>query len=184
MHVRGCIQTGTSSLTWCRTVVVLKWGPTMIPKLRRLLAWSAPLLLAMGVLTAGATANREGHVAQAPPPTFEVIFAQPEIAQQLRARGDGGCWVVFHDGRDFVGKRLTLLGPLALSDLGQSVPDWRRWDSAVVGPGARVAVYAASQFKDELAVLHPGERVGNLDDKAMHWRERMLSARVTCTPTQ
>lgn len=148
---------------------------------------AAAMLAAGSVLAApeGASASgAERSTAAASGPTFDVIFAQPEVSDRIRTRAAEGCWVVFHDGVDYVGRRLTLLGPVAVSDFASSMPNWRRWDSAIVGPRARVTAFQDTGFQKQLAILQPGQRVGNLDDREFGWRKDMGSVRVTCAQRQ
>lgn len=146
--------------------------------------WVASAMLASGAAWAapkGASATDSSRPATGTSSAvFDVIFAQPEVSDRIRARAADGCWVMFHDGVDYVGRRLTLLGPMAASDLSSSMPDWRHWDSAIVGPRARVTAFQDTAFKKQLAVLQPGQRVGNLDQKEFGWRKDMASVRITC----
>lgn len=146
--------------------------------------WTASAMLTSGAALAaseGASATDSSRSASgARSAAFDVIFAQPEVSDRIRARSADGCWVVFHDGVDYVGRRLTLMGPMAVSDFASSMPDWRRWDSAIVGPRARVMAFQEAGFKKQLAVLQPGQRVGNLDQNEFGWRKDMASVRVTC----
>lgn len=146
--------------------------------------WVASAMLASGATWAapkGASATDSSRSASGTSSaTFDVIFAQPEVSDRIRARAADGCWVMFHDGVDYVGRRLTLLGPMAVSDFSSSMPDWRSWDSAIVGPRARVTAFQDTAFKKQLAVLQPGQRVGNLDQKEFGWRKDMASLRIAC----
>lgn len=148
------------------------------------LLWAASAILTSGAALAaseGASATDSSRSASAASgAAFDVIFAQREVAERIRARAADGCWVVFHDGVDYVGRRLTLLGPMTVSDFASSIPDWRSWDSAIVGPRARVTAFQDTGFKKQLAVLQPGQRVGDLDRKEFGWRKDMASVRITC----
>ena len=151
--------------------------------LRHALWRTTAVILALGAASGAAdetsATDSSRSASGASSASFDVIFAQPEVSDRIRTRADG-CWVVFHDGVDFVGRRLTLLGPMAVNDLASSMPDWRRWDSAIVGPRARVTAFQGAGFKKQLAVLQPGQRVGNLDQKEFGWRKDMASVRITC----
>lgn len=93
-----------------------------------------------------------------------------------------GCWVRFYDGKNFGGANLTLVGPVDMNEM--NVPGtfgaWRNWDSAVVGPKARVTVYDQENFKERNAVLNAGSRIADLSANKLGWFEDVKSARVAC----
>jgi hypothetical protein len=58
---------------------------------------------------------------------------------------------------------------------------WRDWESAIVGPKARVATFDNENFKERTARLAPGQRIADLRDKKLGWFDEVHSARVACT---
>lgn len=95
------------------------------------------------------------------------------------ALGDG-CWVRFYDGTDFSGASLTLVGPGQMPDMTAAAPHWREWDSAIVGPRARVSVFDEPQFRERAADLQPGAAVADLREERLGWSDEVRSARLTC----
>lgn len=91
-----------------------------------------------------------------------------------------GCWVRLYDGKDFQGQELMLVGPLGLTGMGTTSPWWRRWNSAVVGPQARVTLYSSPSHAGRFADLAAGQRSADLVDKELGWTGKIESARVDC----
>ena len=91
-----------------------------------------------------------------------------------------GCWVRLYDGRDFKGQELMLVGPLPLSEMGPTSPWWRRWNSVIVGPSARLNIYSAANYKGESAALGRRQRSTNLAGNAPGWLAKIESAQVHC----
>ncbi|HSC87843.1 MAG TPA: hypothetical protein VLC09_11255 [Polyangiaceae bacterium] len=92
-----------------------------------------------------------------------------------------GCWVRLYDGRDFVGQQLTLVGPLSLSEMTLISPSWRRWNSAVVGPHARLTIYGGKDFERRSTRMSARQRASDLASKDVDWYGKIESARVECT---
>jgi hypothetical protein len=92
-----------------------------------------------------------------------------------------GCWIRLYDGADYVGEKLTLVGPLAVSEMSRVSPSWRRWNSVVVGPSARLTIYSGAAFARRSTSLKPLQRAPDLASKDVDWYGRIESARVECT---
>jgi len=92
----------------------------------------------------------------------------------------GGCWVRFYDGVQFVGQQLTVVGPLSVSDMARVSPSWRRWNSAVVGPNARITIFSGKNFEQRSATMKPGERASDLAAKDVGWYGKIESVQVGC----
>ena len=91
-----------------------------------------------------------------------------------------GCWVRFFDDKQYGGDTLTLAGPVDMPRMEVPGGLWRDWDSAVVGPRARVTTYDNENFHDRTAVLAGGVSYPDLRDKKLGWFEEVKSARVAC----
>lgn len=91
-----------------------------------------------------------------------------------------GCWVRFHDGKDYKGEELMLAGPLQLASMGTTSPWWRRWNSLVVGPHARVTLYSKANYKGRSTELQALQRSSDLGGKELGWAWKIESTRVDC----
>ncbi len=103
---------------------------------------------------------------------------------------DSPCWVTIYDGKQFEppGARLegpTFLeepetGPVVTLDLrdvgGQDFID--RIDSLIVGPRARITVYAEPTYSGDRVSFGPGEKVPDL--AAHNFANRIRSIKVQC----
>lgn len=92
-----------------------------------------------------------------------------------------GCWVRFYDGQNFRGSSLTLAGPVEMPQMHPAGNVWRDWESAVVGPKARVTTFDDENFRQRTASLTPGQRIADLRDQKLGWFDEVHSARVACT---
>jgi hypothetical protein len=92
-----------------------------------------------------------------------------------------GCWVRLYDGKDFQGQELMLTGPLRLGDMGTTSPWWRRWNSAIVGPRARVTLFSGGNFEGRSAALAAQQRAADLAGKDVGWSGKIESAQVDCS---
>lgn len=92
-----------------------------------------------------------------------------------------GCWVRLYDGRNFQGQELMLVGPLRLSTMGTTSPWWRRWNSAIVGPNARVTVYSGGNYEGRSAALAARQRAADLGGKEIGWSGKIESTQVECS---
>jgi len=88
--------------------------------------------------------------------------------------------VRFYDGVQFVGQQLTVVGPLSVSDMARVSPSWRRWNSAVVGPNARITIFSGKNFEQRSATMKPGERASDLAAKDVGWYGKIESVQVGC----
>ena len=91
-----------------------------------------------------------------------------------------GCWVRLYDGVDFRGQELMLVGPLQLAGMGTTSPWWRRWNSAIVGPEARLTLYSDENYAGRSAVLAARQRSTDLASKEVGWSGKIESAQVAC----
>ena len=91
-----------------------------------------------------------------------------------------GCWVRLYDGVDFRGQELMLIGPLQLAGMGTTSPWWRRWNSAIVGPEARLTLYSGGNYAGRSAVLAARQRSTDLAGKDVGWSGKIESAQVAC----
>lgn len=92
-----------------------------------------------------------------------------------------GCWAKIHDGEDFSGRTLTLMGDQSLPNLEFGVgEDWEGdIDSVEVGPNAKLTLYDDANFADDPRNFGPNARIGDLH-KAM-FDEGIESLRLACT---
>lgn len=91
-----------------------------------------------------------------------------------------GCWVRFFDDKQFRGDTLTLAGPVDMPKMEVPGGLWRDWDSAVVGPRARVTTYDNENFRDRTSELAASQSYPDLRDRKLGWFEEVKSARITC----
>ena len=91
-----------------------------------------------------------------------------------------GCWVRFHDGERHQGDELMLVGPLQLARLSRVGAGWRDWNSAIVGPRARVEVFEAEGFAQPAATLRPGQVVAEMASQNVGRFKDIESVRVSC----
>lgn len=92
-----------------------------------------------------------------------------------------GCWVRLYDGRNFQGQELMLVGPLRLAAMGTTSPWWRRWNSAIVGPNARVTIYSGGNYEGRSATLAARHRAADLGGKQIGWSGKIESTQVECS---
>jgi hypothetical protein len=151
---------------------------------------SATRAMGAGAQSTGSAANTASQKnASAPAPRGGSATASPEAAvlvllpMQLASdeKLANGCWVRFYDGRNFSGSTLTLAGPVEMPRMHPAGSVWRDWESAIVGPKARVATFDNENFKERTARLAPGQRIADLRDKKLGWFDEVHSARVACT---
>ena len=109
-----------------------------------------------------------------------ILVLMPSAQGSSEGLGNG-CWVRFYDGENFRGQMLTLVGPVELPRMDVAKPAWREWDSAVVGPKARVVTYDKEDYGDRTATLTAGQRIPSLRDAHLGWFEDIHSVRVSCS---
>lgn len=92
-----------------------------------------------------------------------------------------GCWAKIHDGEDFSGRTLTLMGDQNLRNLEFGIGnDWEGdIDSVEVGPKAKLTLYDDEHFADDPRELGPNARVGDLHEALFD--EGIESLRLACT---
>ncbi len=73
-----------------------------------------------------------------------------------------GCWVRLYDGVNFQGLSLMLAGALELTDMSATLQPWRDWDSASIGPRARLQTFKVKGFRAPAATLVARQRVPDL----------------------
>ncbi|WP_169517090.1 beta/gamma crystallin domain-containing protein [Azohydromonas australica] len=155
------------------------------------------VVLAAGLfLSLGCTVSAQGDlevnkpyrvgeaVAPAPYATDPRLDGILVLMPAAQGNSDGlgnGCWVRFYDGKNFRGQMLTLVGPVDLPRMDVAKPAWREWDSAIVGPKAKVATYDKENYRDRTATLSAGQRIPSLDDAQLGWFEDIESVRVSCS---
>jgi len=119
---------------------------------------------------AGKTSRGDSELMLVLVPTITVTA--PSYAQ--------GCWVRFYDGQNYSGNSVTLSGPVQVPDADKLQQVWHDWDSAVVGPKARVVVYDNDNFHDRSATFNPGQHLPNLGDNKLGLFRQVNSVRVNC----
>lgn len=137
--------------------------------------------------TSGASANdksRGGQAAKADglppghPPVYMIIPL--DVANRDNAMRQG-CWARIYDGENFKGDALTLVGPVALSDL--QGPFGLNWDDRVksieTGKKAKVMVYDNEDFRDPVTTFKPGQKVADVSKRTGFFDE-FASIRIDC----
>lgn len=89
-----------------------------------------------------------------------------------------GCWVRLYEGEEFEGRQLTVMGPAELPDVEENVPVFG-FESAVVGPKARVVTYDGENYEDRTATLEAGRQYADLEDE-LDLFEDIESLQVSC----
>ena len=130
-----------------------------------------------GSTTSGTAANQRSNPTL---PVTAVLVLLP-AAQGADPNLGNGCWVRFYDNQNFRGESLTLVGPVDMANMDAPGDAWQDWDSAIVGPKARVTTYDNENFNDRTATLSPGARIPDLRDRKLGWFEEVKSARVSCS---
>lgn len=125
----------------------------------------------------GNTALPEGH------PTvgyLMVPIAAPESKEWMKK----GCWAKFHDGQNFSGDTLTLMGPVDMPDMrGPFGIDWKGKISSVeAGAKARILVYDNENFNDLVSTFKPGQKSKDVSKK-MGFFDEFSSLKITCGGT-
>lgn len=152
-------------------------------------ATAVSLALSGAVMAQGTTENKKpdrSPQATAPAdkgavPKLDAVLVLMPAAQGSSESLGNGCWVRFYDGENYRGASLTLVGPIDMPKMDVPGPAWREWDSAVVGPKARVVTYDNENYRDRTATLAAGQHYPKLDDSKLGWFEEIHSARVSCT---
>ncbi|WP_169805897.1 beta/gamma crystallin domain-containing protein [Azohydromonas lata] len=157
---------------------------------RKVAAATAVLLALSGAVMAQGTAGDKkpdrspqatAPVDKGTVPKLDAVLVLMPAAQGSSESLGNGCWVRFYDGENYHGASLTLVGPIDMPKMDVPGPAWREWDSAVVGPKARVITYDNENYRDRTATLAAGQHYPKLDDSKLGWFEEIHSARVSCT---
>lgn len=126
-------------------------------------------------------AARQSGAAGATPAEGAAVLALLPVQLVSGDKLANGCWVRFYDGPNFSGTTLTLAGPVDMPSMYPAGVVWRDWESAVVGPKARVSTFDNENFRQRTATLAPGQRLPDLRDRKLGWFDEVHSARVACT---
>lgn len=121
----------------------------------------------------------QGSKTSAAQPGAVLMLVPVQVASDAKLAN--GCWVRFYDGTNFSGATLTLAGPVEMAQMHPAGNAWRNWDSAIVGPKARVTTFDGENFRERTARLEPGQRAADLKDGELGWFDQVQSARVSCT---
>jgi hypothetical protein len=97
-----------------------------------------------------------------------------------------GCWVRFFDRTGFEGPLGQLAGAVYINSLSgpgligmmNEEEFFRRAESLIVGPEARLIAYAERGFRQELFTLEPGREVKDL--RAIGFPQKVASLKVAC----
>jgi len=116
-----------------------------------------------------------GRAASAAPPQMLLVpasaAADPHFAD--------GCWVRLYDGLQFRGSSLMLAGAVELQDMRATLQPWRDWDSAEIGPRARLLTFNARSFREPAATLAPSQKLADLTSATGRFDD-IESLRVQC----
>jgi hypothetical protein len=112
------------------------------------------------------------------PPTHPPVLMLVPVQVYTQASKEG-CWVRLYEGKNFQGDFLTVLGPAELPRLERNI-SIVGFDSASVGPKARVVAYDEENFQDRSATMNPGQQIADLNDQKLGMFEDIESMRVTC----
>lgn len=139
---------------------------------------AVPLLLSATLCAGmpGALAQTAAVVAPAAETALMIITPKNFGADPAFANG---CWVRLYDGIGYIGRQLTLVGPIDLPQMTRTGAPWRDWDSAVVGPKARVTTFDSASLGDPRATLAPGLRAPDLRDGKLGCFDEIHSAPAT-----
>lgn len=124
--------------------------------------------------------QQAGQAGAGAPQGAAILLVAPQVASDQNLAN--GCWVRFFDGENFTGPSLTLAGPMEMPSMYPAGSIWRDWESAIVGPRARVTTFDEQNFRERTATLMPSQRIAELrEHPKLGWFDEVHSARVTCT---
>lgn len=137
--------------------------------------------VAHGSGPSGATseAGKQAVTAQEIQPAHSLVVVPAAVSMSTEFAK--GCWVRLYDGVDFRGQELLLVGPLRLTGMDNASPWWRHWNSAVVGPRARVTLFSGVNYEGRVAELAAGQRAADLARQPLSWSAKIESAHVDCS---
>jgi hypothetical protein len=108
-----------------------------------------------------------------------VILAAGNVASDANLAN--GCWAKLYDEENFHGDSLAVMGPVAIASSHVGSTEWGRdYDSAKVGPHAKLTVYDNENFEQQTGVLGPSQSIGDLDAKLGPF-ENVRSMKLDCT---
>lgn len=142
-------------------------------------ACCASLAQGSGQVSAASTSGARAGAAQRGEPPHSLVIVPAAITMSTDFAK--GCWVRLYDGKDFQGQELMLVGPMRLGGMGPTSPWWRRWNSAIVGPNARVTIYSGENYEGRSAALSARQRSVDLAGKDVGWSGKIESAQVDCS---
>lgn len=122
----------------------------------------------------GAGGNRQAQADQEP-----VLLVLPVAVYPRGEQIAKGCWIRLYEGNNFTGRMLSVVGPADLPDVEGRVAVFG-FDSAIVGPKARVTTYDGENYQDRTATLEPGKRYPDLGDTKLGLFKDIESMRVQC----
>lgn len=95
----------------------------------------------------------------------------------------GGCWARLYKTRNYAGTVLTLTGPVAIASLGSAALGkdefGRTYESVVMGPNAKLTVWAEQNYDDNRVIFEPGQKVPALRDVKSYFDE-IKSMKLDC----
>lgn len=153
-----------------------------------LLALGLALLLPMTAPIAEA-AKKQADVSGAPQPA-QAAAAGPaplregerELNLEQTASTDAsarGCWARFFRRPEM----FTLTGNAQIAETSR-LRQWLGWNELVVGPGARLELFAAPGYAQSLRRFEPGERTTQVTAHQGSGFEQVRSVRLTCVEAQ
>jgi hypothetical protein len=120
-----------------------------------------------------------------------VSAAEGDQRAFLPPYGTQGCWVSIFDEKNFMGQSARMAGPTFIEKFdteGRIVePDlrnvggqdfFRRIDSLIVGPNAKLIAYAGQWFSAAEITFLPNARVADLD--VLNFSDRIESVKLRC----
>lgn len=118
---------------------------------------------------------------EAAPPGAPVIVLVPVAIATTQSFGNG-CWARLHDGENFRGNQLTLVGPVDMPNMRTAFgTDWGgEFDSIVVGPKATVTVYDNENYRQKAATFKPNQKVANMGGNQISPFEDVRSLKIAC----
>lgn len=110
-----------------------------------------------------------------------VLMLVPIVVANKDSAMKSGCWARIYSGTNYSGDTMTLSGPLSIADMtGPFGLDWDdKVDSVEVGPKATLAVFDNEQFRDQVGLFKPGQKVPDVSKK-LGFFDEFASVRLTC----
>lgn len=128
---------------------------------------------------AAASGQDQKNAAAKTPDT--VLMLVPVVVASKDNAMKSGCWARIYSRANYSGDTMTLSGPLAIADMtGPFGLDWDdKVDSVEVGPKATLAVFDNEQFRDQVALFKPGQKVPDISKK-LGFFDEFASVRLSC----